>query len=60
VSYARLVSIDESIANGRGDPDAAELEACTESALRSTPGTGVPGVPGVAGATGSTGVASPT
>jgi hypothetical protein len=60
VSYARLVSINASIADGRGDPDAAQLEACTESALRSTPGTVVPVVPGVAGGIGSTGVASPT
>jgi hypothetical protein len=40
VSFAQLVSINESIVDGRGDPDAAQLELCTASALRSTPGTG--------------------
>jgi hypothetical protein len=40
VSYAQLVAINQSVLAGRGDPDAAQLDLCAASALRSTPGTG--------------------
>jgi hypothetical protein len=40
LSYAQLMSVDESIVDGRVNPDVEQVQLCTQSALRSTPGTG--------------------